>query len=326
MPVTVAHAVARPVNEWARTADFDVIWHGGEPLTAGREHLGDLFRPFRGVRHHIQTNATLINSRWCDFFTEHDVRVGVSIDGPAVMNTARVTLAGQAAYDRIVRGIAQLRVYGIDFSVIAVVSDPDPAGAAELYQFFVDLGCSVVGFNVEEQEGVNIRSQDLDPARVAEFWAALTEAWRANPVVRIREVERVLGYAAAEFEGRADDFLPDTLDPFPTVAHDGEVVVLSPELSGFQDQHERGFAAGNVLTRGLGDILADAAAQRWVGEFRAGLEACRQTCPYFAFCGGGQPANRYFEHGRFDGTRTAHCQHSRISLLEGVLAHARTHH
>ena len=34
-------------------------------------------------------------------------------------------------------------------------------------------------------------------------------------------------------------------------------------------------------------------------------------------------ANRFFEHGRFNGTETEHCRNSKISLLEGVLDHAR---
>jgi uncharacterized protein len=60
-----------------------------------------------------------------------------------------------------------------------------------------------------------------------------------------------------------------------------------------------------------------------VKEFVEGVEACRSTCPYFGFCGGGHAANRFFEHGRFDGTETEHCRNSKMSLLEGVLDHAR---
>ena len=57
-------------------------------------------------------------------------------------------------------------------------------------------------------------------------------------------------------------------------------------------------------------------------EYLTGVEACRQTCPYFGFCGGGHAANRYFEHGRFDTTVTEHCRNSKILLMEGVLDHA----
>jgi len=325
MSVDVARAVAGRVNAWAAEAPFDVIWHGGEPLSAGREHLAALMDPFEGVRHHVQTNATLIDQAWCELFAARDVRVGISIDGPAERNGARVSRAGKPAFRAITRGIDRLRENGLDFSAIAVVSDPDPDGAAELYEFFVELGCVVLGINIEEQEGVNVRRNQLDSERVTEFWTALTEAWRRNPAIRVREIERVLGYVAAEFDGRADEFLPRSMDPFPTVTHEGDVVLLSPELAGFADVTHGSFAVGNVLRTDLATLIAEAAGQRWVTDFRTGVDACRASCPYFAFCGGAQPANRFFERGRFDVTRTHHCENSRISLLEGVVEHARTH-
>jgi uncharacterized protein len=78
-----------------------------------------------------------------------------------------------------------------------------------------------------------------------------------------------------------------------------------------------------VLTTPLARLLADPLATTWVSEFVEGVEACRSRCPYFGFCGGGHAANRFFEHGRFDGTETEHCRNSKICLLEGVLDHAR---
>jgi uncharacterized protein len=321
MPVEVASAVAVAVRAWR--SPVDVIWHGGEPLAAGREHLGALLDQFApDVRHHVQTNATLIDPDWCAFLAEREIRVGISIDGPAAANGARKSWTGQPAHERIVRGIDQLRAAGIDFSAIAVVSDPRPGTATELYDFIAELGCAVLGINFEETEGINTRSNTRDPAVVAAFWAELALAWRQRPVLKVRELERVLGYVAAEYENRADTFLPAALDPFPTVAHNGDVVLFSPELAGFTDAAGQPFAAGNVLTDDLTDLVSRATEQSWVREFRSGVERCRAACEYFAFCGGGQAANRFFEHRRFDITRTAHCQNSRISLMEGVLTHA----
>jgi uncharacterized protein len=55
MPVEVARAVAATVNAWATQVDrFSVVWHGGEPLATGREHLAALMAPFAGVEHHIR--------------------------------------------------------------------------------------------------------------------------------------------------------------------------------------------------------------------------------------------------------------------------------
>jgi uncharacterized protein len=326
MPVAVARSVAATVNEWAAAAPrFSVVWHGGEPLSAGRERLGALMDPFTGVEHHIQTNATLIDDEWCAFLADRDVRVGLSIDGPRELTARRIDRGGQPAYDRILKGIAALRRHGISFAALCVVSDPAPGVAAELYEFFVDLGATVLGVNIEEQEGVNLRSNAHAESAVRGFWAELTAAWRRDPRLEVREVEWALRYAGAVLAGDADDLLPRRHDPIPTVTHEGGVVLLSPELAGFSSPAYGDFTSGSVLSRPLHQIVADAAARPsgWIAEYLGGVEACRATCAYFGFCGGGHAANRFFEQGRLDGTQTRHCRNSKIYLLEGVLDHAR---
>lgn len=326
MPIDVAAAVAASVNPWAaEDRRFSVVWHGGEPLAAGRAGLAALMAPFRGVEHHVQTNATLVDDAWCEFFHASGMRVSVSVDGPAAWNGFRVTRGGTPAYDRIARGIATLRRHGVPFSALCVVSDPRPELAADLYAYFLDLGCDVLGINIEEREGVNERRNAHDAADVRGFWAELVAAWRADPRIHVREIEYSLRYAEAVLAGTADEVLPRRLDPIPTIAADGRVFVLSPELAGFTDPRYGDFSSGNVLDRPLAEILRTAAVSGWVPEFLAGVEACRATCPYFGFCGGAHAANRYFEHGRFDGTETDHCRNSKIRLLEGVLDHAATH-
>ncbi|WP_412738037.1 cyclophane-forming radical SAM peptide maturase AmcB [Krasilnikovia sp. MM14-A1259] len=326
MSVAVAEAVAAAVEPWARAGRFSVVWHGGEPLATGRDHLAGLLAPFGpSVEHHVQTNATLIDDAWCEFFAAYGVRVSVSVDGPRDRNGDRVNRGGRPAYDRIVAGIEALRRHGIPFSALCVVGRPEPGLAAELYAYFLDLGCDVLGINVEELEGVNTRANRHPAAGVTAFWAELVAAWRRDPRIHVREIEWSLRYVASVLDGTADDVLPRRLDPIPTVAHDGSVVLLSPELAGFSDPHYGDFTSGNVLTTPLAQIIADATRTPWIAEFLDGVEACRATCPYFGFCGGAHAANRYFEHGRFDGTTTDHCRNSKIRLLEGVLDHARDH-
>ncbi|MFC9030823.1 radical SAM protein [Streptomyces arboris] len=134
--------------------------------------------PFEDVKHSVQTNAALIDDAWCEFLLEHQVRVGVSIDGPEDMNTHRLTLAGRPGFRVIMRGMERLRRHGIPFSAIAVVSNPDPDRASRFYGFFADLGVTTLGVNVEEEEGVNLGAKDADPVQAAEFWTALADAWR----------------------------------------------------------------------------------------------------------------------------------------------------
>ncbi|MCF2532504.1 cyclophane-forming radical SAM peptide maturase AmcB [Yinghuangia soli] len=327
MSLPVAQSTATSVNRWAAARPgFEVVWHGGEPLAAGRDYLAALMNPFEGVTHSLQTNATLIDDAWCRFFQDHRMRVGVSIDGTEVMNAERVTRSGSPAFDRIMRGIGRLRHHRIPFSVIAVVTDPSPDVAQELYGFLADLGSDVAGINIEEQEGTNTRSSERDTETVTAFWEAMADAWRHDGRMRVRELDRVLSFADAVLAGERPDGA-ERLDPLPTVAYDGSVVLISPELAGFDDARFGTLATGNVLQVSLEVLLAEAANRTaWLPEFLAGVDDCRATCPYYAFCGGGHPANKYFEHGgRLDGTRTRYCTGSKIALVEGVMRHAHAH-
>jgi uncharacterized protein len=119
--------------------------------------------------------------------------------------------------------------------------------------------------------------------------------------------------------------LPRRHDPIPTIGHDGEVVLLSPELAGFTSAQYDDFSSGSVLRSSLASIVEAASGNPsgWIAKYLSGVEACRASCAYFGFCGGAHAANRFFEHGRFDATLTQHCRNSKIFLLEGVLDHAR---
>jgi uncharacterized protein len=326
MPVAVARQVAATVNGWAGTLPrFSVVWHGGEPTAAGRDRLGALMAPFQGVEHHIQTNATLIDDAWCEFLAAHQVKIGLSIDGPEPESARRVIRGARPAYHRIMRGIATLRRHDLPFAALCVVSDPRPGLAGQLYEFFLELGCYALGINIEEREGVNVRDTGFAAAAVRTFWAELTAAWRADPRIELREIEWALRYAGAALAGTDDELLPRHFDPIPSIGWDGRVVLLSPELAGFSDPRYGDFASGNVLDEPLHELVSRATGRPagWIAEYLTGVEACRTSCRYFGFCGGAHAANRYFEHGRFDGTQTDHCRNSKIRLLEGVLDYAR---
>jgi uncharacterized protein len=321
MSVDVAQAVAESVRPWTAYGTVDVCWHGGEPLATGRTHLGRLMDTFNGldVKHGVQTNATLIDDAWCEFFAERNMYVGVSIDGGPSDNANRVDRKGAPAYEKVMQGISRLVAHGHEVYAIAVVSDPTPERARRLYNFAVESGLSELGVNIEEQEGVNASTNAYDRETVIAFWAELMAAWGENPAVRLRELGRTLAYVDAVLKGQGGSIRqPPFIDPLPTVAYDGSVTLISPELAGFGNA-QGSFSSGNVLETTLDEIISQGSGVPWVAEFVHGVDTCRKTCPYFDFCGGGQPANRYFEHGRMDGTETDFCRNSKIALLEGVL-------
>ncbi|MET8762160.1 cyclophane-forming radical SAM peptide maturase AmcB [Lentzea sp. NPDC004782] len=322
MALAVAQAVAESVRPWATSGTVEVCWHGGEPLATGRAHLGRLMDAFAGidVKHVVQTNATLIDEAWCEFFAERDVHVGVSIDGPPADNASRVDRRQLPTQAKALRGIELLRAHGHEVHAIAVVSDPTPERARRLYAFAVECGIAHLGVNIEEQEGVNVSTNAHRQDVVTDFWTTLAASWRENPAVRVRELERALSYAGAVLRRDSATHRDGALfDPLPTVGYDGSVTLISPELAGFNSKRGT-FSSGNVLQSTLNEIIARSATEdSWISEFSQGVKTCQLTCQYFDFCGGGHPANRYFEHGRMDGTTTNYCRNSKISLLEGVL-------
>lgn len=323
----MAQRVADDLPVLAGNGVTTVIWHGGEPLACGHEHFLTLLEPFvqlhkRGVVvHSVQTNATLINPHWCNLFAQHGFRVGVSLDGPAWANEDRVDWAGKPTHMRTMRGINLLAEHSIPYSAIAVVGRRNLTRAADIYAFFADLGCTTLGINIEEQEGANVDGGVVDDDAVQHFWADLFVEWRARPVLRVREIDRTLGYLDTVCDSHTPAIIPPVdADLFPTVGWNGDVVVLSPELLGTQSPLYGNYIIGNICEERLSAILERARHADYVGDFAHGVARCRAICPYFAFCGGGQCANKVFEHGTADATETAFCRNTRQRLLDAVLA------
>ena len=77
MPVAVAAGGRRRRSTpWARPAGSRWSGTAASRWPPAGTHLAALIAPFdAGVEHHVQTNATLIDDAWCEFFAEHEIRV-----------------------------------------------------------------------------------------------------------------------------------------------------------------------------------------------------------------------------------------------------------
>jgi uncharacterized protein len=323
----VLASVVRTVRHWARLGrGVEILWHSGEPLTVGvarfRELLGAPWPV--GTVHRIQTNATLVNDAWCDLFDEFRPEIGVSVDGPAAMNANRVTLAGRPAHGRIEAGVGALRDRAIPFDLLSVAHSPEPAGAATLYAYAGAIGARSLGVLPVETIGVFGGGSTAAREQWARYFEALFLAWRADPAVDLRELNQVAGYVAQVRQGRSPgirlrELLARPVDPFPTVQHDGEVTVISPDLSGFDHPEFGPFTVGNVLRTPLDQLLTQAPRVPWVRQALEGVSACRATCEYAAGCGGAWPSNKWFENHNLRSTTTRYCQALQQAPFEGAL-------
>ncbi|MFF4403203.1 radical SAM protein [Streptomyces sp. NPDC001404] len=315
MQPAVAQAIARDIEEQGEPVT--VLWHSGEPTSVGTRVMRQLLDPFengRGqglVRHHIQTNATLIGDGWCRLFDEYAFEIGVSLDGPAWLCTERVNWAGRPIHAQAVEGIRRLMDAGLNPYAICVVPPFSTGRGVELLTYFDDLGLEAVAFNLEASLGISTtRSVPADEA-ARRFWTDVLTWCRAHPDrIRVRELLQ-----AAAFVQRTMD---KPREPMPTVGRDGTVVLASPELAGLRAPVYNDFRAGNVLEEPLTAIIGRQHELGYIAEFEKGLEACRATCGFWEFCHGGFAAMRYAEHGRMDTTRTQWCTAARIELARAL--------
>src|ERR1019366_2272686 len=129
-----------------------IAFHGGEPCligpdtfdawcTRGRAVLGKI------VKLHLvmQTNGTLLDSRWIDLLRKHRVSVGISMDGPKEIHDAvRVDHRQQGSYDQVERGLRLLQEAQVPYGVGCVI----PLGADPLavHHHFMGLGSKQVTY------------------------------------------------------------------------------------------------------------------------------------------------------------------------------------
>ena len=326
MAITTVRLAARRLREDGLLGDaLTVVWHAGEPLVLPpayyEEALTAIAQELPGceVTHAVQSNATLISEVWCSFFLKHGVQLGVSVDGPAHLHdTHRRTRQGRGTHAQVQRGMALLRARGVPFHAIAVVSAATLAEPDVFYDWFAAQGVTELGCNFDEAEGVNRQSSLAGhEAAHADFMARLLERSLHGPVV-VRELAaawRALREPMPRWQwlqGQNQHRWPVNSQVQPlalvTVAHDGSFTTFSPELLGQQAPAFGNFVLGHVQQGGYTQALHGPAFARLWSAIADGIGACEKSCAYFDICGGGAPANKFYEHGSFAATETLHCR------------------
>jgi uncharacterized protein len=312
---------------------FNLLWHAGEPLVlpvSFYEAADDLLRQRNvasiPILQSFQTNATLLDADWCSFLKRPNVHLGVSVDGPEFLHDRhRRTRQGRGTLNRVLRGVQLLHEHGVCFEVITVLTADSLDYPDELFDFYQANGIRSVGFNVEEIEGPHTASslqRAGTPERFRRFLTRfLTLARTADPPLLVREFDTS---AAALLGARRHSPITRTQENKPwaivNVDCDGNFSTYSPELLGVSSPTHGGFTLGNVNTDPLEAVMASARFQRLEEEIACGVEMCRASCAYFPFCGGGPPANKYFENGTFASTETLFCRLHKKVCLDVTLA------
>ena len=225
-------------------------------------------------------------------------------------------------------GIRVLQTKGIRFNVIMVLTLYALDYPDEIFHFLVDNRIENVGFNIDEQEGIN-KTSSYEAGNAVEKYKAFMQRFirladESHGVLTVRELSQIVPMILY-----ADDRIrrPVSSANAPlqllTFDHHGNYSTFCPELAGTRSIKYNNFVMGNILTQPIEQIFDNPVFRLVNEEVQAGVKECEATCQYWNLCGGGFPSNKYFEHGRFDVTETLMCRIHKQATVDVVLEYLR---
>lgn len=139
-----------------QTADGDPVYftfQGGEPLLIGIdfyknfvEYANQMNAKLSQIHYCIQTNGTLIDDDFAQFFVENNFLVGVSLDGDCDINSYRVYPDGSSSFSDVMKGIEVLKKHNAAFNVLSVLTKQTALNFRQAYRFFKQNGFNYVQF------------------------------------------------------------------------------------------------------------------------------------------------------------------------------------
>lgn len=143
MSLETARNTIEKAFEFAKGTNVSFAFQGGEPSLRGIEFFeefvsftNELNKYNSPVSICFQTNGTLINDEWCEFFKKNNILVGVSLDGDEELNSYRKYPDGTNSFNDIMHGIELLKKYNIEFNVLSVLTKRLANNIRQSYRFF----------------------------------------------------------------------------------------------------------------------------------------------------------------------------------------------
>ena len=139
--------------ESQQVAEVAFAWQGGEPTLLGVDffrRVVALQRKYANgkiIQNALQTNGTLLDDEWCEFFRAHQFLIGLSIDGPRQLHDHyRVDKKQQPTFDDVMRGLHALKKHGVAFNTLTVVNRANSRKPLEVYRFLKQIGSGFIQF------------------------------------------------------------------------------------------------------------------------------------------------------------------------------------
>ena len=123
--------------------DINFSWQGGEPTLLGLDYFEKIVTfqslyctPNKVVANDVQTNGTLLDDKWCEFFRNNSFLVGVSIDGPPDLHDYyRKQIGGKPSSDKVVAGIRCMQKHNVEFNTLTVLNRQNAKRPLDVYKY-----------------------------------------------------------------------------------------------------------------------------------------------------------------------------------------------
>ena len=187
------YIAAQPVNE------IHFAWQGGEPTLLGVDYfrtivaLQQKHANGKSIHNALQTNGTLIDDEWGEFFAEQKFLIGISIDGPRELHDHyRVDKGNAPTFDRVIRGLNKLKSHNIDFNTLTVVNRHNSQYPLEVYRFLKEIGSGFMQFiPVVERKAGEPQSDGLVLIQPSFDHPAEVTEWSVEPLTYGKFLTRI---------------------------------------------------------------------------------------------------------------------------------------
>ena len=303
MTTELIQSVAARIAEHVQQHELPYVHislHGGEPLLLGVSRLGQILdilergiSPWARLTWGIQTNGTLLSAEWADMFSNRDVPVTVSVDGPPDVNDGRrVNHLGNGSYEETRRGIEILRighpeVFAGLFAVIDIEADP-----IEVVDHLVAFAPPAIDLLLPDGNWLlpPVRQHASSGDDYGKWLARVFDAWLVESrwgAIKIRMFTQLLKLLLGG-RNRLDTF-GSTPSANIVVATDGSLLAMDSLKSAYHGAPDLGLK--------ITESDFDTALQHpRIIELQSGLQSlcatCR-ACPWVESCGGGYFPHRY---------------------------------
>ena len=173
-------------------------WQGGEPTLMGIDFFIKAIqfqekykKPGMQIFNTIQTNGTLLDEAWCEFFKENNFLVGISIDGPQEFHDFyRRDKKGNSTFNRVIHGLRLMQKHGVDFNILATVNRVNADHPLEVYRFFKDqIKAKYIQFipiveleNRNSKEESKVSDESVLPEQYGKFLSTIFDEWVKHDV------------------------------------------------------------------------------------------------------------------------------------------------